>query len=110
MGHGDPYLEKALRVSAAVSVAVCFVGVVIVAATASSQYDAAMPAKELLVGLKSFNPLRVVAFGVMLTIASPFAWVAAAIVSFVTTKKAFFSFLSILVLLLMLLSVVVTFR
>ena len=106
----DPYLEKALRVSAAVSIGVCFIGIVIVAATASSQYDAAMSANELLVGLKSLNPLSVVTFGVLLAIASPFAWVAAAIVSFVATRKAFFSFLSILVLLLMLLSVVVTSR
>ena len=103
-------MEKALQVCAVLSVAVCFAGIVFVAATASSQHDAAMSFKEVVVGFKSFNPLSFVAFGVLLTIASPFAWVAAAIVGFVTTKRAFFSFLSFLVLLLMLLSVVVTSR
>lgn len=110
MDKTDPYLEKALQMCAIVSVSVCCIAVLLVVATEWLPFDAAMPLKELLTGLKSFNPLSFATFGVLIVIASPFVWVAAAIVSFATSKKVFHSLLSALVLLLMLVSIVVASR
>jgi uncharacterized membrane protein len=85
------------------------IGIVLFAATPESHGDTAMPFKDLLVGLKSFSPPSITAFGVLLVIASPFVWVGSAITSFAMGRNAFYSSLSLLVLLIMLLSIVVAF-
>ncbi|MGZ4926577.1 MAG: DUF1634 domain-containing protein [Halobacteriota archaeon] len=91
----------------AVSMSVCLIGIVLFAASPTSRSDAPMPLKDILVGLKSPNPASFTAAGVLLTIASPFAWVAVTSVHFAARRNLLYSFISGLVLSLMLLSLAV---
>jgi len=110
MRECDPYFEKTLMVSSVVSVSVCFVGIMLFAANPSLQSNTAIRPTELLVGLRSFGPPSITALGILLMIASPFVWVGAAIVSFVTKRDVIYSFLSGLVLFIMLLSIFMSFK
>ena len=109
MRESAPYFEKTLLVSSAVSISVCLVGIMPFAANPSSQTDIAIRPTELLGGLRSFGPPSITAFGVLLMIASPFFWVGAAIVSFITRRDLIYSFLGGLVLFIMLLSIFMSF-
>ena len=79
------------------------------AANPSLYNDSAIRPADILVGLRSFGPPSITAFGVLLMTASPFVWVGAAIVSFITKRDVVYSFLSGLVLFITLLSLVVSF-
>jgi uncharacterized membrane protein len=105
----DLYFEKTLLVSSAVSVLVCLVGIALFAANPNLHSDTAIRPTDLLVGLRSFSPPSITAFGILLMIASPFLWVGAAIASFTTKRDVVYIFLSGLVLFIMLISVVVSF-
>ena len=109
MRESAPYFEKTLLVSSAVSISVCLVGIVLLAANPGSYNDTAIRPTDLLVGLKSFDPSSITAFGVLLMIASPFVWVGAAILSFIKKRDVVYSLLSGLVLFMMFLSIVVSF-
>jgi uncharacterized membrane protein len=103
----DPHLDRTLLLCSAVSVSVCLIGIVLFAASPASRSDVPVPLKDLFVGLESLSPASITAAGVLLTIASPFAWVAVASVRFATRRNLLYSFISGLVLSLMLLSIVV---
>ena len=109
MKEWGPFFEKTLLVSSAVSISVCLVGIMLLAANPGSYNDTAIRPTDLLVGLRSFDPSSITASGVLLMIASPFLWVAAAIASFTTKRDVVYIFLSGLVLFIMLLNIVVSF-
>jgi uncharacterized membrane protein len=99
-----------LAVCSAVSISVCLIGIFLFAATPSLNSDTTLPLKDALTGLKSLSASNVTALGVLLTIVSPLVWVSVALVSFATKRSLLYSFLSILVLFLMLLSIAISFR
>ncbi|MGZ4864429.1 MAG: DUF1634 domain-containing protein [Halobacteriota archaeon] len=109
MREWEPFFEKTLFVSSAVSISVCLVGIMLLAANPGLYNETAIRPIDLLVGLRSFDPSSITAFGVLLMIASPFVWVGAAIVSFLKKRDVVYSLLSGLVLFMMLLSIVVSF-
>jgi uncharacterized membrane protein len=81
----------------------------LLAANPGSYNETAIRPTDLLVGLRSFDPSSIAAFGVLLMIASPFVWVGAAILSLIKKRDVVYSLLSGLVLFMMLLSIVVSF-
>jgi len=99
-----------LAVCSAVSISVCLIGILLFAANPSLNNNTALPLKGALTGLKSFSAPSVTALGILLTIVSPLIWVSVALVSFATKRNLLYSFLSILVLFLMLLSIAIAFK
>jgi uncharacterized membrane protein len=99
-----------LAVCSAVSISVCVIGIFLFAANPSLNSDTTLPLKDALTGLKSLSASSVTALGVLLTIVSPLVWVSVALVSFATKRSLLYSFLSILVLFLMLLSIAISFK
>ncbi len=95
-----PYFGTVLRLCATLSVSLGFVGIVLYAAIGANA-DVGVPLGDIFRGLLSLDPASVMSISIIALVASPFIWVATALIAFILNKNAFYACLGCIILLLM---------
>jgi len=108
MENENPYLEKTLLLCAAVGISICFVSIALFAANHGTYSDITSPVKISSLDSKGANPAVIASVGILAMVASPFIWVVVALTSFIARKNVLYSFLTSLVLLLMIASIILS--